>query len=240
MAEAYKRYQKKNIMSNYSEHFGANMDDKFKYNNILKYKDFEHLSYAELIKKEYHSYVKKWVELEQTEQYKELLLDFLRAFMSTVRSNRKFVTLKSEEFKNPKRHDKFTIHAVYGQKGNEVRFEQRQPSLEDLQKKLDTLRKKETTEERSNNEDAINRKKELIAGAKNILKGIYNNTSTSVYQEMFKGVQPRNRIKFTPDIYSSGIKGVIPCPLVVNRIKENSDINEDLKTKVKTMLFSGN
>ena len=43
MAEAYKRYQKKKITSNYTEQFGGNMDDKFKYNNIFKYKDFEHV-----------------------------------------------------------------------------------------------------------------------------------------------------------------------------------------------------
>lgn len=101
MAEAYKRYQKKKVTSNYTEQFGANMDDKFKYNNILKYKEFEHviqkllqLPYAELIKKEYHLYVKNWISIEQTEQYKEYLLDFLRSFMSTVRANRKFITQK--------------------------------------------------------------------------------------------------------------------------------------------------
>ncbi len=43
MAEAYKRYQKKKVQSNYTEQYGASMDDKYKYNNILKYKDFEHV-----------------------------------------------------------------------------------------------------------------------------------------------------------------------------------------------------
>ena len=103
--------------------------------------------------------------------------------MSHIKSNYK--PYSSEEFKNPKRHDKFTVHAVYGQKGNEVRFEQRQPSLEDLQTKLEFLRKSEAIEEKSN-EEVFDRKKELIAGAKNILKGIYSNTTTSVYQENFK------------------------------------------------------
>jgi hypothetical protein len=65
-------------------------------------------------------------------------------------------------------------------------LENRQPSLEDLQSKLEALRRNEMQDEKINHETVSERKKELIAGAKNILKGIYNNTSTSVYQENFK------------------------------------------------------
>lgn len=61
-----------------------------------------------------------------------------------------------------------------------------------------------------------------------------------MYQENFKGVQPKYHIKFKPDFYSSGIKGVVPDPLVVGQMKENNDINEGLKSKIKTMLFSQN
>jgi hypothetical protein len=43
MEEAFKRYQQKKSLSSYSEYFGGNMDQKYKYNNILKYKDFEHV-----------------------------------------------------------------------------------------------------------------------------------------------------------------------------------------------------
>jgi hypothetical protein len=51
---------------------------------------------------------------------------------------------------------------------------------------LEALRRNELQDEKMNHENVSDRKKELIAGAKNILKGIYNNTSTSVYQENFK------------------------------------------------------
>lgn len=44
MEEAYKRYQKRKIGSTYSEFFGGNLDDKYKYNNILKYKKFANVS----------------------------------------------------------------------------------------------------------------------------------------------------------------------------------------------------
>jgi hypothetical protein len=121
-----------------------------------------------------------------------------------------------------------------------VRFEQRQLSLEDLHAKLEALRKNEAANEKLDSHAGFDRKKELIAGAKNILKGIYNNTSTSVYQENFKGVQPKYHIKFQPDRYSSGIKGVVPDPLIVGQMKQNNDINDGLKTKIKTMLFSEN
>jgi hypothetical protein len=43
MEEAFKRYQKRKLKLNYQEMYGAALDDKFKYNNILKYKDFDHV-----------------------------------------------------------------------------------------------------------------------------------------------------------------------------------------------------
>ena len=44
LEEAYKRYQKGKNMSSYAEYYGANLDDKYKYNNILKFKDFENVT----------------------------------------------------------------------------------------------------------------------------------------------------------------------------------------------------
>jgi len=43
MEEAFKRYQKKKMLSNYQDMYGASLDDKYKYNNILKYKDFDNV-----------------------------------------------------------------------------------------------------------------------------------------------------------------------------------------------------
>lgn len=43
LEEAYKRYQKRKQISSYADSFGSNMDIKYKYNNILKYKDFENV-----------------------------------------------------------------------------------------------------------------------------------------------------------------------------------------------------
>lgn len=41
LEEAYKRYQKRKNNSSYSDFYGANVDEKYKYNNIFKYKDFD-------------------------------------------------------------------------------------------------------------------------------------------------------------------------------------------------------
>jgi hypothetical protein len=41
LEEAFKRYQKRQLVSSYADFYGGNVSDKFKYNNILKYKDFE-------------------------------------------------------------------------------------------------------------------------------------------------------------------------------------------------------
>ena len=40
LEEAFKRQQKKKNVSSYSEFYGGNLDDRYKYNNILKFKEF--------------------------------------------------------------------------------------------------------------------------------------------------------------------------------------------------------
>jgi hypothetical protein len=45
LEEAYKRYQKKKNVSSYSDFYGGNVDDKYKYNSILKYKDFANVKF---------------------------------------------------------------------------------------------------------------------------------------------------------------------------------------------------
>ena len=73
-----------------------------------------------------------------------------------------------------------------------------------------------------------------------ILLHQYIKRTLSIYSIIFRGVQPKYHFNFKPDAYSSGIKGVVPDPLIVGRIKENNDINDNLKNKIKTLLYSGN
>ena len=92
LEDAFRRYQQKKTQSSYTDFFGGAVDEKFRYNNIFQYKQFDHLNYAEFIKKEYHPYIQNWLSMERTELYKEYVLDFLRSFLATIRANRKFVT----------------------------------------------------------------------------------------------------------------------------------------------------
>lgn len=51
--------------------------------------------YSDLLKKHIIGYIKNWLQIEKSEQYKEFLLDFLRSFMSTVNANNKnYLTVK--------------------------------------------------------------------------------------------------------------------------------------------------
>jgi hypothetical protein len=150
------------------------------------------LNYAEFIKKEYFGYVQNWVNIEKTEQYKEYVLDFLRSFLATIRSNRKGVTHYGESFKNFKKGDKFSTHATFIL--DKKTYEERVPTLEELRARLN-LDKQNIPEFNKtavyndniqNMEENKKRKSELINGHKNLLKGIYKDNTSSCYQEIFK------------------------------------------------------
>lgn len=191
--EAFKRYQQKKCQSSYSDFYGGAVDQKFKYNNILQYKDFAHLNYAEYIKKEYHGFIQSWVNIERTEQYKEWVLDFLRSFTATILSNRKFITKYSEDYQNSKPWDKYSAHAVFTERKP---IETHNPTIEEMQERLQ-LEKQQLIEKEKNSgivyndqiqnqEEIKRRKEELVNGQRNLLKGIYNNQLCTTYQDCYK------------------------------------------------------
>lgn len=194
LEEAFKRYQQKKCQSSYSDFYGGSVDQKFKYNNILQYKQFQHLNYAEFIKKEYHYYIQQWINIERTEQYKEYVLDFLRSFLATIRSNRKFVTKYSEDYKNSKPWDKFSTHAVY--LDNRTPIAVNNPTIEEQQERLALEKQAIIDREKNagivfndqiaNKEESKKRKEELMNGSKNLLKGIYNSNPITSYQDTYK------------------------------------------------------
>jgi len=251
LEEAYKRYQKRKIMSSYSEFYGGNLDQKYKYNNILKFKDFENLNYAEYLKKENHPYIQAWVGIEKEEQYKEYVLDFIRSFTSTCRSNRKFITHNKDTLKNFRQTDKFTSHAPYVQNRSN-KIVERIPTMEEMRARLNLdvnnyNTTKESVEDTTlyndsirNQEEMKKGKMELMNGNKNIIKGIYANTTTSCYQEVFKGLPVKYPYMFKTDFHSSGIKGIAPDPLTIGRLNSNVEINDNLKNTIKTIMFNDN
>ena len=147
-----------------------------------------------MLRKDVYPYIQAWVSIEKTEQYKEYVLDFLRSFLSTVRSNRKFVTQNSEKFQKFKDTDKFTSHAPFVQVKTNMKMAERVPTLEEMRTRLnlDNYKFSEKDDKTIYNDNIQNmeeikkRKQELINGNKNFLKGIYSGATSTNYQEVFK------------------------------------------------------
>lgn len=244
LLEALRRYQQRKMQSSYTDFFGGNVDQKFQYNNIFQYKKWQHLNYAEFIKKEYNNFIQNWLLLEKTELYKEYVLEFLRSFMATIRCNRKFVTQYSEDYRDCKPWDKYTVQATFDDR---AQIETHNPTIEEMQAKLEMERQAIIDKERNsgitfndqiqNQEEMKKRKKELVNGQKNLLKGIYAGNISSNYQDSYKGLPNKYPGTINADFHTSMIKGTIPDKYTLKEHAKQSEISEELKNNVRTMLF---
>ena len=176
MDEAFRRYQSKKYQSSYQDFYGGAVDEKFQYNNIFQYKNFQHLNYAEFIKKEYYNFIQNWIKIEKSEQYKEYVLDFLRSFL-----------VFNDQIQNQ-----------------------------------DEMKK---------------RKQELVNGSKNLLQGIYVGNISSNYQDSYKGLPNKYPSVGKTDYSTSMIKGLIPDRYTMKQVQEQTEISDELKNNVRTMLF---
>ena len=193
MDDAFRRYQQKKNQTTYQDFFGGNVDQKFQYNNIFQYKNFQHLNYAEFIKKEYYNFVQNWLNIERSEQYKEYVLDFLRSFLATIRSNKKFVTQYTDDYQDSKPWDKFKSQATIIER---AQIPVHTTTIEEMQARLELERQEILEKERKagivfndqiqNQEETKKRKQELMNGSKNMLKGIYAGNVSSNYQDSYK------------------------------------------------------
>ena len=191
--DAFRRYQQKKYQSSYTDFFGGVVDEKFKFNNIFQYKKFQHLNYAEFIRKEYYNFIQNWLNIEKSEQYKEYVLDFLRSFLATIRSNRKDVTQYKEDYRNPKPWEKFNSQATFIDRAT---VPIHNITIEEMQARLELERQGIIEQEKNSNitfndqiqnqEEMKKRKQELINGSKNLLKGIYVGNISSNYQDSYK------------------------------------------------------
>lgn len=134
---------------------------------------------------------------------------------------------------------------------NEVKYEERQPTLEELKQRMNLLNdgKSSTKSEFAvtdssiyndnlkNLEEIKKRKAELVQGQKNLLKGIYANTTTSCYQEVYKAIPQKYHISKNPDFKTSSVKGIIPDRLTQSRLNNAIEITDELKNKVKNIMF---
>ena len=193
MDEAFRRYQSKKYQTSYQDFYGGSVAEKFKYNNIFQYKNFQHLIYAEFIRKEYYNYIQNWIKIEKSEQYKEYVLEFLRSFMATIKSNRKFITQYNEDYKDSKPWDKYKSQATIIERSQ---MPVHTTTIEEMQARLELERQEILEKERKsgvssnnqiqNQEEMKKRKQELVSGSKNILQGIYIGSISSNYQDSYK------------------------------------------------------
>ena len=227
MDEAFRRYQSKKYQSSYQDFYGGAVDEKFQYNNIFQYKNFQH-----------------WIKIEKSEQYKEYVLDFLRSFLATIRSNRKFVTQYSEDYQDSKPWDKFNSQATIIER---AQAPVHTTTIEEMQARLE-LEKQEILEKEKksgvvfndqiqNQDEMKKRKQELVNGSKNLLQGIYVGNISSNYQDSYKGLPNKYPSVGKTDYSTSMIKGLIPDRYTMKKVQEQTEISDELKNNVRTMLF---
>ena len=238
MDEAFKRYQSKKYQSSYQDFNGGAVDEKF------QYKNFQHLNYSKFIKREYYNFIQNWIKIEKSEQYKEYVLDFLRSFLATIRSNRKFVTQYSEDYQDSKPWDKFNSQATIIER---AQVPIHTTTIEEMQARLE-LEKQEILEKEKksgvvfndqiqNQDEMKKRKQELVNGSKNLLQGIYVGNISSNYQDSYKGLPNKYPSVGKTDYSTSMIKGLIPDRYTMKQVQEQTEISDELKNNVRTMLF---
>lgn len=245
LENAYKRYQKKALCSSYQDEYCHTVDPKFKYNNILKFRKFDFINYSEMIINKYSEFITKWALIEEAEQYKEYVLDFVRSFYSTVKSNKPNYSAYTQFYENPKQTDLYSKHGcfmpeVFPKKNLMPTLDEMRErlNLDASKKRLENLKPIKYNDLIQANEDVKQMKQVLINGNKNMLKGIFPNTLSTTYLDLYKGQQDKKNNKFTkPDFYTSGIKGKVPDPYEMNRMNRNDYISEDLKNKVNGILL---
>ena len=171
-------------------------------------------------------------------------LDFLRSFLATIRSNRKFVTQYSEDYQDSKPWDKFNSQATIIERAQAPIHT---TTIEEMQARLE-LEKQEILEKEKksgvvfndqiqNQDEMKKRKQELVNGSKNLLQGIYVGNISSNYQDSYKGLPNKYPSIGKTDYSTSMIKGLIPDRYTMKQVQEQTEISDELKNNVRTMLF---
>jgi hypothetical protein len=88
-----------------------------------------------------------------------------------------------------------------------------------------------------NQDEMKKRKQELVNGSKNLLQGIYVGNISSNYQDSYKGLPNKYPSVGKTDYSTSMIKGLIPDRYTMKQVQEQTEISDELKNNVRTMLF---
>ncbi len=247
---AMMRYKNNSFSSTYKTSFVS--DHKFLYKNIFQERDLKQTVYSSILSSDTLDFISNWLKNEKTEEYKDYVLDFLRSFYTTYHSNRNHSTVYRDEYHKYQKHETYSEVAVFCENAKLKRFDyskQKYIPVEEMRKnlKIDQMKQDFNTKMQkwtnlSSDNDGYGliqqRKQELIKGNKNIIRGIYGNTSTSVYQESFKGFPERHKLSLDgieKGKYISGVKGKCPDPSIMNLIENYQRIDSGLIDKITKM-----
>lgn len=243
-------YGKLSSSSTYKNHYTSSKD--FVYKNVFNNKELKEMTYSKILTSQAADYISNWIKNEQSEEYKNHVLEFLRAFNSTVNQNtNRYETVQRRDFISYNKNDLFTNLSFFSN-GSHQKDKLLNVSIDEMRKnlKIDELKEKYDLKYGAKSpinvgaynyesQELINQKKqELIRGNKNLIKGICGGTTnTSTYLELYKGYNNRSsRIKVPVESinlrYVSGIKGKIPDPFMMGVQKEKLTIDDTTKQNV--------
>lgn len=245
MISAYARYKKKSENTTYKTDFVSSKKDLYK--NVFQVRDIAETQYNDLLSEYGVQYIRNWLTIETCELYKDMVLSFLRSFYSTVKSNKSAFSIYRKDYNPYKKHENFSKDAFFMEqktyrRDHSISVEEMRKILkiDELKEKMSKIPKIEFNNQIENNKFLQEKKQELIRGKKNLIKGIYGSTTTSIYQESFKGHPEKYKFYFKPDLFTSGVKGKIPDPSTMLRNERNLTINDNLKEKVNNIIHSQN
>lgn len=264
------RYNKRSNLSTYKNaydytNFENDKSNTTLYKNIFQERNIDQLPYSQILNISCLHALKNWLAIEHTEEYKDLVLEFLRSFYTTVKFNSKdYKTTKHMSYTPFKEHELYSnkpffdkaslyhnANSLSKNKGNKLMTMEEMRNylkIDELKNKLNKnieLYEKTKKQQEVSNMDHYNmlnkKKEELIRGNCNLLKGIYGNTNSSVYQENFKGHNEKFKIDLTKGkefmMYTSGVKGKMPDPAEMNRINTDKyTISNTLKNNISSII----
>lgn len=249
--EALTKFGKRSSSTTYKSSYTSSKN--FVYKNIFSDKELNEMPYSRVLTQRATEYLSKWIKLEQSEHFKNHVLEFLRAIYSTINLNSSgFETIQRRDFGTYNKCDMFTSKSFFSNansKSKPINI-----SLDEMKKnlKIDDLKEKFNLKYSKQadlhvgaynyeSQELINQKKqELMRGNKNLIKGVYGSCiTTSTYLELYKGYANRGpkTLNSSESLrYISGIKGKIPDPFMIGVQNSKLDIDDSMKGKITGMI----
>lgn len=251
--EALIEFSKRSSSTTYKSSYTSSKN--FVYKNIFTDKELKDMPYSKILTAQATDCLSKWIKLEYSENYKNHVLEFLRAIYSTINLNCSgFATIQKQEYGTYSKKDLFSSKSFFANanvksKPINISIDEMRKNLkiEDLKEKFNLKYSKQAELHvgayNYESQELINQKKqELMRGNKNLIKGVYgHSTTTSTYLELYKGYSNRGPkpLRSSESLrYVSGVKGKIPDPFMMGVQNSKMDIDDSMKYRITGMINS--